>query len=58
MEFHKRLSPRSVYFRYFSPLPNSAKIEPESARLSTTKTHLHLSGSLRDELSVWLVTPR
>ena len=21
MEFHKRLSPRSVYFRYFSPLP-------------------------------------
>src|ERR1044071_4144257 len=22
MDFHKRLSPRSVYFRYFSPLPN------------------------------------
>src|SRR5437870_13916819 len=25
MEFHKRLSPRSVYFRFFSPLPELSR---------------------------------
>lgn len=33
MEFHKRLSPRSVYFRYFSPLPELT--EDRAEKLST-----------------------
>jgi acetyl coenzyme A synthetase (ADP forming)-like protein len=33
LEFHKRLSPRSVYFRYFSPLP---ELGEERARVLAT----------------------
>src|SRR5882724_760809 len=33
LEFHKRLSPRSVYFRFFSPLP---ELSEERARVLAT----------------------
>ena len=32
LEFHNRLSPRSVYFRYFSPLPELGEERAKSAR--------------------------
>ncbi len=37
LEFHKRLSPRSVYFRYFSPLPELSR--DRAAQFSTVDYH-------------------
>ena len=37
IDFHKRLSPRSVYFRYFSPLPEMS--QERAASISTVDYH-------------------
>jgi acetyl coenzyme A synthetase (ADP forming)-like protein len=51
IDFHKRLSPRSVYFRYFSPLPELG----ERRAISITTVDYHNNFGLIGELAGRLV---
>lgn len=46
MEFHKRLSPRSVYFRYFSPLPELGEDRARELTLVDYENTFALVGEL------------
>src|SRR4030095_3540050 len=51
LEFHKRLSPRSVYFRFFSPLPELGK----ERATELAKVDYHNTFALVGELGARLV---